>query len=248
MDTPEMDDAFLHQMRVRPDSRFASRLKMKLDQSSNDGESAMQSYIHAHTPMSRRSGAFLAIAGLHAAFIVAFMGAFTGRMTTVEPPPIISDVTYEPKEQPEQPVASDPEFQKFVLTVPADAPHFEFTPEAPAGTAIDLTSQLSGATTEAPSKPYVRAALGKRFPDPDSFYPASAIRQELEGKALVRVCVGPDGKLAEAPQIAQSTQSRALDEAALRLARAGSYVAGSRDGVAITDCFNFQTKFQLNRN
>lgn len=242
-----MEDDFLHRMRVRPDSRFASRLKMKLDQSCNEGESAMHSYIHARTPMSRRSGAFLAIAGLHAAFIVAFMGAFTGRMTTAEPPPILSRFTDEPRERPtEEPVATDPPFSEFEITVPEDAPRFEITPEAPTGTAIDLTSRVSGVTTEAPSKPYVRAGLGKRFPDPDSFYPASAIRQELEGKALVHVCVGPDGKLAEAPQIAQSTQSRVLDEAALRLARAGTYVAGSRDGVAITDCFNFQTKFQLN--
>ncbi len=55
------------------------------------------------------------------------------------------------------------------------------------------------------------------------------------------------GSVTNAPQIAQSTQYRLLDDAALRLARAGSYVAGTRDGVAIIDCFSFQAKFQLNR-
>ena len=108
-----------------------------------------------------------------------------------------------------------------------------------------LVPQYSGTAIVNSSESYVRAGLAQRFPDPDSFYPASAIRQEIEGKALVHVCVGPDGRLVEAPQIAQSTQHRLLDDAALRLARAGRYVPGSRDGVAITDCFNFQAKFQL---
>jgi len=84
METPEMDDAnrddeFLHQLRVRPDSRFASRLKMKLDQSSNEGESAMHSYLHARTPMSRRSGAFLAIALVAAVIVVTLALAPAGQ-------------------------------------------------------------------------------------------------------------------------------------------------------------------------
>lgn len=246
-----MDDAFLHQIRVQPDSRFASRLKMKLDRSSTEGETVMSSYIHARTPISRRSVAMLAIGGLHAAFIVAFMGAFSGRMTTAEPPPLIGEIYRAPQEQPpEQPVASDPQFRKFEITVPQDVPDVQYAPDAPVDTVIDpgLKSKYSGSATEGPSVTYVRAGLAKRFPNPEAFYPPSAIRQELEGTALVHVCVGPNGKLAEAPTIAQSTQSPVLDEAALRLARAGSYVAGSRDGAAITDCFNFQTKFQLNRN
>ena len=247
MNTPESGDEFLYRIRVRPRPQFARQLKMKLDHSSSDWEPAMSTHTRTRAPLSHRGFALFAIAGLHAAFIVAFTTVFVSQVTPVElPPPIDVDFPAPNDQPPESPDASDPVFDRFAVSVPTPLPPIPYTPDAPAPT-IDsgLAPQFSGMAVDNPSVSYVRAGLAQRFPDPDSFYPASAIRQELEGKALVRVCVGPDGRLVEAPQIAQSTQHRVLDDAALRLARAGRYVAGSRDGVGITDCFNFQAKFQL---
>ena len=49
---------------------------------------------------------------------------------------------------------------------------------------------------------------------------------------MIRVCVGPNGKLAEEPTVANSSGSARLDEGAIKLAKAGRYVAGSVDGAA----------------
>ena len=51
----------------------------------------------------------------------------------------------------------------------------------------------------------------------------------------MHVCVGPNGKLTEAPTIAQSSGSPRLDEGALKLATAGSghYQPATEDGKPI---------------
>ena len=89
--------------------------------------------------------------------------------------------------------------------------------------------------------------MGKNFPNSDDYYPAASIRLEEEGSANVRVCVGPNGKLAETPTVVNSSRSARLDEAAIKLAKAGRYVAGSIDGVPSTDCFPFRVKFELKK-
>jgi TonB family protein len=247
-----MDDDFLHRIRARPHPRFASQLKKRLDQSSRDWEPAMSTHILARSPMSQRSLMAFAIGGLHVALILAFANGLVQEITAGKSPPRIAVEFHDAKRKPSGATSSpEPHLQTFTIPVPTPPEPIDYVPEtAPTGSALDegLVTQFSGKAAAAePSLPDVRAGIGKRFPNPNSFYPASAVRQEIEGKALVRVCVGPDGKLSEAPQIAQSTRSSLLDEAALRLARAGSYVAGSRDGAAITDCFNFQATFQLDR-
>ena len=87
--------------------------------------------------------------------------------------------------------------------------------------------------------------MGKNFPNSEDFYPAASKRLGEEGSVSVRVCVGPNGKLAEEPTIQESSGSARLDEGALKLAKAGRYIPGTVDGVPTTDCFPFRVKFEL---
>ena len=59
--------------------------------------------------------------------------------------------------------------------------------------------------------------------------------------------MGPNGRLTEEPTIVNSSGSARLDEGALKLAKAGRYVAATVNGKPTTDCFSFRIKFQLNQ-
>ena len=86
---------------------------------------------------------------------------------------------------------------------------------------------------------------GKNFPNSADYYPAASMRLGEEGSAIVHACVAPTGKLSEDPTIAKTSGSSRLDEGAIKLAKAGHYVAGSEDGKPTTGCFNMSIKFQL---
>jgi TonB family protein len=88
---------------------------------------------------------------------------------------------------------------------------------------------------------------GKGFPNTADFYPSASIRAEEQGLAAVRACVDPNGRLTSDPTIVQSTGKPRLDEAALKLARAGSgrYRATMEDGKPVSSCYAFGIRFNL---
>ena len=61
----------------------------------------------------------------------------------------------------------------------------------------------------------------------------------------VKVCIGPDGKLSDEPLVVQTSGSVRLDQAALKLAQSGQYLAGSIDGESITDCLQLPIRFRV---
>jgi protein TonB len=97
-----------------------------------------------------------------------------------------------------------------------------------------------------PPKQVKKASIdSKRFPPSEEYYPAASKRLGEEGSPTVKVCVGPQGKLSEEPSIATSSGNTRLDEAAIKYAKAGRYLAGSVDGQPTTDCLVFRVKFEL---
>jgi TonB family protein len=93
----------------------------------------------------------------------------------------------------------------------------------------------------------VQGSAGAGFPDSSDFYPAPAIRNGEQGLAVIKVCVNVKGRLMADPIAAQSSGFARLDEAALKLARAGSghYRPSTEDGVAVDSCYPVGVRFQL---
>jgi TonB family protein len=93
----------------------------------------------------------------------------------------------------------------------------------------------------------VEGGPGTGFPSTNDFYPDAAIRNGESGPATVKACVDVKGHLISEPTIMQSTGSPRLDQAALRLARAGSghYRATTEDGQPVNSCYPFRIRFQL---
>ncbi len=93
----------------------------------------------------------------------------------------------------------------------------------------------------------IEGGPGTGFPSTNDFYPDAAIRAAEAGAATVNACVDGKGHLFSEPTIIQSTGSPRLDQAALKLARAGSghYRATTEDGQPVNSCYPFRIRFQL---
>jgi TonB family protein len=88
---------------------------------------------------------------------------------------------------------------------------------------------------------------GAGFPDTADFYPSSSIRSGEQGLSTIQVCVDHHGRLTSDPTTVQGSGSTRLDQAALKLARAGSghYRASTEDGQPVDSCYPVGVRFEL---
>jgi TonB family protein len=90
---------------------------------------------------------------------------------------------------------------------------------------------------------------GTGFPETADFYPSPSISLGEEGMTTVNVCVDRKGRLTSEPTAMKGSGSVRLDEAALKLARAGSghFRATTEDGQPVNSCYPFAVRFQLKK-
>jgi TonB family protein len=90
---------------------------------------------------------------------------------------------------------------------------------------------------------------GAGFPETADFYPSPSIRLGEEGMSIVQVCVDRKGRLTSEPSTVKGSGIARLDEAALKLARAGTghYRATTEDGQPVNSCYPFGIRFQLKK-
>jgi periplasmic protein TonB len=209
----------------------------------------MAAYAHDTSFFSRRAVVFIAIVALHVGLAVMLATGLARKVVEVIAPPIETNLIEELQEREEPPPPPPPEFER----PPIEVPPPEVTIDIPVETTTAITDvtdkpiERKAPPAPPPPRKVVKAGMGKNFPSSEDFYPPASIRLEEEGSVGVRVCVGPNGKLAETPTVSGSSRSARLDEAAIKLAKAGRYVAGSIDGVPTTDCFSFRVKFELKK-
>jgi TonB family protein len=201
---------------------------------------------------SLRSATLFLIAGLHAAL-------FYGLMTLSHTGGILPDPIIENQALPDVPRAK--------VTVPQSLPK-DWTltvpkPDVPVRPALfpsdDVTTKSDETLTEPYSPPQpvipthvvarVAGGPGAGFPDTADFYPSQSIRLEEQGFSTVRVCVDSHGRLTSNPTTLQGSGNTRLDEAALRLAKAGSghYRATTEDGEPVNSCYPVGIRFQLKK-
>jgi TonB family protein len=94
----------------------------------------------------------------------------------------------------------------------------------PLATALAAIAALMCAVQPVLAQPaHALATVGDTIVYPgDAAYPADLAARGVQGRALLRVHPGPDGKAARLA-IVESTRSRELDQAALALARSYAY-------------------------
>jgi len=200
---------------------------------------------------SKRSGTLFLVAGLHAALFYGLITTLSHTQRSPTPPDLQVLKPVPPETLPKLPL--DLNFKPGVIDVP------KLVPEAPPK--IDFEKELTTRVVDAqgpqvqqlpPEVPphvvqRVAGGTGAGFPDTADFYPTLSLRLEEEGLSTVQVCVDPKGKLLADPTVVTSSGKARLDEAALRLARAGSghYRSTTEDGRPVSSCYPLGIRFQL---
>jgi protein TonB len=82
------------------------------------------------------------------------------------------------------------------------------------------------------------------MPDVHDYYPEQARRDGQEGRAQVKVCVGANGKIASA-ETATTSGFPALDEAAIKVAKAARFKPATSEGKPVDSCATLPVKFEL---
>jgi TonB family protein len=96
--------------------------------------------------------------------------------------------------------------------------------------------------------PGPEAANMTRGANPVDFYPRGSMRRAEQGAPTVKVCVAPSGKLLRDPEVVESSGFRELDAAAIKVAKASRYKAGTKDGEPLPEsCIKFKVKFAIGR-
>jgi TonB family protein len=196
------------------------------------------------------------IAGLHAALFFGLITTLSHTRGSATPSDLqhIALDPVPPKTLPPQPPGS--EVKDWMVRVPkpivSEPRNIEFENEP--------TTELFEKSPEPYSPPLPPAAPphvvqqvaggpGAGFPETADYYPSLSIHLVEEGLSTVRVCVDKTGHLNSEPTTVKGSGSARLDEAALKLARAGSghYRATTEDGQAVNSCYPFGIRFQLKK-
>ena len=208
-------------------------------------------YVHESNWASKRSLIFIGVIGLHVLLVYGLASGFAMKIVESVAPPIVTDLIEEKKEEDAPPPPPPPKMELPPVEVPPPVVDIQM-PSEPAPTALSNVTDKPLPPPPPPqvvqAKPVNRVApkLNPRSQQPDSeeYYPPSSKRLGEQGNAVVKSCIGENGKLTEAT-IQESAGAERLDEAALKYARALRYLAGTEDGKAVTSCFSFRVKFQL---
>jgi TonB family protein len=205
---------------------------------------------------SLRSATLFLIAGLHAALFFGMITTLSHTPTVPAPPDLQNhEVMPVPPEKVRQSFSGS-ELKNWTIHVPPTVveapPKLDFE--------RDVTVDVSDQPPEVSSQPpppetpthVVRQLVGgpgAGFPETADFYPSPSIRLAEEGMTTVKVCVDRKGRLTSEPTTVKGSGIGRLDEAALKLARAGSghYRATTEDGEPVNSCYPFGIRFQLRK-
>ena len=209
----------------------------------------MAAYVHDTQFFTRRTVVLFIIIALHVFILWALATGLARRVIEVLAPPIQTDIVQEEKTKAEPPPPPPPEMKREVVEVPPPDINIAVPEVGPQTTAITAvpTQKHEAAPPPKPAGPSSPPKIGKGFPNTDDYYPDASRRLGEEGVSVVHACVGPNGKLSEAPTIATSSGKERLDQAALKVAQAGSgkFSPALEDGKPVTSCFNFGIRFKL---
>ena len=206
--------------------------------------------LHFDLPLlSRRTVTLLVIAGLHALVIYGFASGFAQKVVAalpvithvvivedqqLRPPPPLIPVVKLGAVRVDDPVITEPK----IIDVKSD--------DAPTTVITDPPGSQAPPTD--PPVTRIAGGPGKGFPTTADYYPDASRRISETGATNVQVCVDPQGRLTGDPMLARSSGSHRIDEAALRLARAGSgqYRPTTENGQPVSSCYAYRIRFELN--
>ncbi len=209
----------------------------------------MAAYVHDTDFFTRRTAVLAAIIALHLFIAWALATGLARKAIEVLAPPIQTDIVQEEKTKTEPPPPPPPELRKEVVEVPPPDINIAMPEVGPQTSAITARVEQPKAPAPAPKAAIAATAigLGKGFPNVDDYYPDASRRLGEEGLTIVDICVGPDGKLTEAPKVGKTSGHERLDQAAVKVASVGSgrFKPATEDGKPVAKCTQLPIRFKL---
>jgi protein TonB len=208
----------------------------------------MAAYVQDTQFLTRRGAVFLAIIALHLFVIWALATGLARRAMELVAPPIQTDIVEEVKKDDQPPPPPPPEMERPPVEVPPPDINIDVPVESNTTAISDVTNRpVAAAPVQHAAVASTGIGASKGMPSPDDFYPSSARRLGQEGSVTVNLCVGPDGKLSQAPSVLKTSGTASLDEAALKYANAtsGKWRPATEDGKPVNKCAPLPVRFQL---
>jgi protein TonB len=198
--------------------------------------------------ITRRGIVAVVIIAIHVLFAWGLASGLARKVVEVLAPPIEADIVEEVKPDDQPPPPPPPEMERPPVEVPPPEVSIDLPMETTSTAIQDVTDK-----TPPPAPPPPRAAGSPakmtRPVNPDDYYPPGSIRREEQGSPVVQACVGPNGRLLRDPVVTDTSGFPDLDGAAVKVAKATRYAAGTEGGSALAEsCIKFKVKFVLKNN
>jgi len=199
--------------------------------------------------LTRRGVVAAAIILLHVLAAWGFASGLATRAIQALAPPIEADIVEEVKKEDEPPPPPPPEMERPPVEVPPPEVAIDMPMETNTTAIQDVTDKPPPPAPPPPPRAAGTPAKMTRPANPDDYYPPGSIRREEQGSPVVQACVGPKGQLLRDPVVTDTSGFPDLDGAAVKVARATKYAAGTDGGSALPEsCIKFKVKFVLKNN
>jgi protein TonB len=198
---------------------------------------------------TRRGLVIVIIVGLHVLAAYALHSGLAQKVVNLVAPPIEADIVEEVETEEEPPPPPPPEIERPPVEVPPPEVSIDLPMETNTTAIQDVTDKPPPPAPPPPPRVAGQPARMTRPANPDDFYPPGSIRREEEGSPVVQACVGANGRLLREPVVTDTSGFPDLDGAAIKVAKATRYAAGTDNGTALPEsCIKFKVKFVLKTN
>jgi protein TonB len=209
----------------------------------------MAAYAQDSGFFTRRGIVVVLIIALHILAAWALASGLARKVVEVLAPPIEADIVEEVKPDDQPPPPPPPEMERPPVEVPPPEVSIDLPMETTSTAIQDVTDKPPPPAPPPPVRVAGTPAKMTRPANPDDYYPPGSIRREEQGSPVVQACVGPGGKLLREPVVTDTSGFPDLDAAAVKVARATRYAAGTEGGSALPEsCIKFKVKFVLKNN
>ena len=199
--------------------------------------------------LTRRGVVAAAIVALHGLAAWGFASGHATKAIQALAPPIEATVEEEVKQEDEPPPPPPPEMERPPVEVPPPEVTIDLPMETNTTAIQDVTDKPPPPAPPPPPRVAGTPAKMTRPVNPDDYYPPGSIRREEQGSPVVQACVGPNGRLVRDPVVTDTSGFPDLDSAAVKVAKATRYAAGTENGSALPEsCIKFKVKFVLKNN
>jgi len=209
----------------------------------------MAAYAQDSSFLTRRGIVVALIIVLHVLAFIGFASGLATRAIEALAPPIEATLEEDIKKEDEPPPPPPPEMERPPVEVPPPEVSIDLPMETTSTAIQDVTDKAPPPAPPPPVRVAGSPAKMTRPVNPDDYYPPGSIRREEQGSPVVQACVGPGGKLLREPVVTDTSGFPDLDGAAVKVAKATRYAAGTEGGTALAEsCIKFKVKFVLKNN